>query len=133
MKSLSMKKLTKRNKILFGALGVIVVVVVVGLILSLTGVINLPLQGQIMAGNLYPSQACVVVGQTQTFTLKDWAFGTNWQLYSSHVKEVSHDRTHFTIHGVSENPHYNEWIKVFGSKGLWKLDQSYFEVKASCP
>jgi hypothetical protein len=129
-----MKTMSKRNKILLGILGAVVVVVAVGLVLGLTGVIRLPLLGTVGIPQLTPTHACLTVGKTQTYTLTGYLLNTHWQLFGLGMKEVSHDRTHFTIIGVStENGNASGYIKVFGTAGLAELGKSYFEVNASCP
>ncbi len=125
-----MKTMSKRNKILLSIAGAVVLIVVVGLVLGLTG--NLPLQGGIVSANLTPNRVCLEVGATQTFTLSNFSRDTSWSQYGTFAKKVSSDRTHFTIKAVTDSTGLEGGsLTVKGPAGL-ELDKSYFETRSTC-
>lgn len=118
---------TKRIAAVFG--GVAALVVVVGLVLTLSGAVAVPLVGTAANAYIWPSELCICVDDvTLGFDLYSYNLRTTWSIGDTNVAYLVPQRTLTAVIPVGLG---ETWIQV---KGLVQiLDKGMVYVRTVCP
>jgi hypothetical protein len=121
-----MKNLSKRSKTLIGVIGAVVIVIVIGLALGLTG--NLPLQGT-ASGSVIPYNVCLLPGQSYHLLYQDVAAKVKWTVGDSTVVQLSNGNNKGVTVTAQSKTGFITWVSgksLFGiggqsEVGVWHL------------
>lgn len=125
-----MKNLNKRARMLLAIAGVVIVVVVAGgYILTMNGLVELPLVGSAYVAYLDPPELCVNPGSTRTLTQMNTTWGVNrWSSANTAIATVTATgKKTANVTGVSVGD------TTVTAKGTFFSDTAAISVRSVCP